>query len=85
MLVSAWLRQKEEDDDPHAETGESRSRQARDRERGPRHITRRRAFNLLTSNEIRSCFDLDQEDNRLRERYGKTLFGNCSLIAHAML
>lgn len=46
---------------------------------------RRRAFNLLTSNEIRSCFDLDQEDNRLRERYGRTLFGNCSLIARRLV
>jgi hypothetical protein len=47
--------------------------------------TQRRAFNLLTSNEIRSAFDLEREDPRLRERYGKTLFGNCSLIARRLV
>ena len=47
--------------------------------------TQRRAFNLLTSSEVRSAFDLSQEDDRLRERYGKTLFGNCSLIARRLV
>jgi len=47
--------------------------------------TRRRAFDLLTSNEIRSAFDLNNEDNRLRESYGRTLFGNCSLIARRLV
>ncbi len=47
--------------------------------------TQRRAFNLLTSAEIRSAFDLSQEDDRLRDRYGKTLFGNCALIARRLV
>ena len=47
--------------------------------------TQRRAFNLLTSTEVRSAFDLNREDNRVRERYGKTLFGNCSLIARRLV
>jgi hypothetical protein len=47
--------------------------------------TQRRAFNLLTSNGVRSAFDLDLEDARLRDRYGKTLFGNCSLIARRLV
>jgi hypothetical protein len=47
--------------------------------------TQRRAFNLLTSNEIRSAFDLEREDPRLRDRYGRTLFGNCSLIARRLV
>ncbi len=47
--------------------------------------TQRRAFNLLTSTEVRSAFDLNQEDQRLRERYGNTLFGNCSLIARRLV
>ena len=47
--------------------------------------TQRRAFNLLTSAEVRSAFDLNQENNRLRERYGRTLFGNCSLIARRLV
>jgi uncharacterized protein DUF1501 len=47
--------------------------------------TQRRAFNLLTSTEVRSAFDLTREDPRLRERYGRTLFGNCSLIARRLV
>lgn len=47
--------------------------------------TQRRAFNLLTSTEVRSAFDLSQEDERLRDRYGKTLFGNCSMIARRLV
>jgi hypothetical protein len=47
--------------------------------------TQRRAFNLLTSTEVRSAFDLTREDPRLRERYGRTLFGNCSMIARRLV
>lgn len=47
--------------------------------------TQRRAFNLLTSTEVRSAFDLTHEDPRLRERYGRTLFGNCSMIARRLV
>ena len=47
--------------------------------------TQRRAFNLLTSTQMREAFDLQQEDPRLRERYGRTLFGNCSLIGRRMV
>src|SRR5262249_5373407 len=44
-----------------------------------------RAFDLLTSTRVRAAFDLDREDPRLRERYGKTLFGNCALIARRLV
>ena len=47
--------------------------------------TQRRAFNLLTSAETRAAFDVQQEDPRLRDRYGRTLFGNCSLIARRLV
>jgi hypothetical protein len=47
--------------------------------------TQRRAFNLLTSTEVRAAFDLTHEDPRLRERYGRTLFGNCSMIARRLV
>jgi hypothetical protein len=47
--------------------------------------TQRRAFNLLTSTEIRAAFDIDGEDSRLRDRYGRTLFGNCSMIARRLV
>lgn len=47
--------------------------------------TQRRAFNLLTGPTIRSAFDLEKEDPRLRDRYGRTLFGNCSMIARRLV
>ena len=45
----------------------------------------RRAFNVLTSTEARAAFDLAREDTRIRDRYGKTLFGNCALIARRLV
>jgi hypothetical protein len=47
--------------------------------------TQQRAFNLLTSSEVRAGFDLRREDPRLRDRYGHTLFGNCALIARRLV
>lgn len=47
--------------------------------------TWRQAYDLLTSNQVRAAFDLNREDPRLRERYGRTLFGNCSLIARRLV
>lgn len=47
--------------------------------------SQRRAFNLLTSSEVRAAFDLTKEDPRLRERYGRTLFGNCALTARRLV
>ncbi len=44
-----------------------------------------RAFNLLTSNQVRSAFNLDAEDPRLRDRYGRTLFGESTLIARRLV
>jgi Protein of unknown function (DUF1501) len=44
-----------------------------------------RAFNLLTANHVRAAFNLDNEDQRLRERYGKTLFGESTLIARRLV
>ncbi len=47
--------------------------------------TQRRAFDLLTSTPVRTAFDLSREDPRLRERYGRTLFGNCALIGRRLV
>ncbi len=47
--------------------------------------TQQRAFNLLTSGQVRAAFDLGREDPRLRDHYGRTLFGNCSLIARRLV
>lgn len=44
-----------------------------------------RAFNLLTSERVRAAFDVSREDPRLRERYGRTLFGNSTLIARRLV
>jgi hypothetical protein len=44
-----------------------------------------RAFNLLTSRQVRSAFSLDTEDPRWRDRYGRTLFGSSTLIARRLV
>ena len=44
-----------------------------------------RAFDLLTSSRLRSCFDLSKEDPRRLDRYGRTLFGNSTLIARKLI
>jgi hypothetical protein len=44
-----------------------------------------RAFDLLTSPRVRAAFDLGHEDRRLRERYGRTLFGASTLIARRLV
>jgi hypothetical protein len=46
---------------------------------------RRRAFDLLTSNRVREAFDLEREDSRLRDTYGRTLFGSSALIARRLV
>lgn len=43
------------------------------------------AFALLTSSYLKSAFELNDEDPRLVERYGKTLFGNSTLIARRLV
>jgi hypothetical protein len=46
---------------------------------------RGRAFDLLTAPAVRSAFDVSREDPRLRDRYGRTLFGNSTLIARRLI
>jgi hypothetical protein len=46
---------------------------------------RKLAFNLLTSARIREAFDLNREPARLRERYGRSLFGSSTLLARRLL
>ncbi|MFO0878197.1 MAG: DUF1501 domain-containing protein [Gemmataceae bacterium] len=50
--------------------------------RGPTEYerTRGRAFDALTSATLRSAFDLDGEATKLRDRYGRTMFGQSCLI-----
>lgn len=44
-----------------------------------------RAFDLLTSGAVKAAFDLDREDPRLLDRYGRTLFGESTLIARRLV
>jgi hypothetical protein len=46
---------------------------------------RERAFGLLTSPQARAAFDLEREDPALRDRYGRTLFGQSALIARRLV
>jgi hypothetical protein len=43
------------------------------------------AFSILTSPRVKAAFDLTREDARLRERYGRTLFGASTLIARKLV
>jgi hypothetical protein len=46
---------------------------------------RRLAFDLLTSARVREAFDLTREPDRLRDRYGHSLFGSSTLLARRLL
>jgi hypothetical protein len=43
------------------------------------------AYRLLTSAEVRAAFDMSQESDRVRDRYGRTLFGNSLLLGRRMV
>jgi hypothetical protein len=45
---------------------------------------RERAFDVLTSAKVRAPFDLDRVDSKVRDRYGRTLFGESTLIARRL-
>jgi hypothetical protein len=47
--------------------------------------TQERAFSILTASKVRAAFDLNKEDPRLLERYGRTLFGHSTLIARRLV
>jgi hypothetical protein len=50
------------------------------------HALRRdAAFDLLLSPKARSAFDLDREPPKLRERYGRDLFGSSVLLARRLV
>src|SRR4029077_8356096 len=46
---------------------------------------RRRAFDVLTSTKMKAAFDLKNEDPRLLDRYGRTLFGHSTLIGRRLV
>ena len=47
--------------------------------------SQRRAWDILTSSRVRSAFDLEAEDPKLRDRYGRSLFGSSSLVARKLV
>jgi hypothetical protein len=44
-----------------------------------------RAFAMLASSKTRAAFDLGREPAKLRQRYGKSLTGNCLLLARRLV
>lgn len=47
--------------------------------------SQQQAFDLLTSSRLRNCFDLKQESDQMNDRYGRTLFGQSTLIARRLI
>jgi uncharacterized protein (DUF1501 family) len=47
--------------------------------------TSKRAFALLTSAEARKAFDLSREDEKTRDAYGRTSFGQSCLLARRLV
>lgn len=43
------------------------------------------AFRMMTSPEARAAFDLSQEPEKVRERYGKNRFGQCCLLSRRLI
>jgi hypothetical protein len=43
------------------------------------------AFDMLTSAKVREAFDLSQEHDTTRERYGRTLFGSTTILARRLV
>ncbi len=44
-----------------------------------------RAFDILTSSRLKAAFDLSSEDPRTLDRYGRTLFGQSTLIGRRLV
>ena len=44
-----------------------------------------RAFELLSSHQVRRAFDLQAESDRQRQRYGRNLHGQCVLLARRLV
>jgi uncharacterized protein (DUF1501 family) len=45
----------------------------------------RKAFSMLTSGQVKRAFGLDREDPKLRDRYGRHLFGQSLLLARRLV
>ena len=47
-------------------------------------VFRQRAFSLATSKEAREALDIQRESDAVRDRYGRHLFGQSTLIARRL-
>jgi hypothetical protein len=45
----------------------------------------RLAFDMLLSQDIRDAFDISRETDKLRDRYGRTLFGSTAILARRLV
>jgi hypothetical protein len=48
-------------------------------------VARQKAFSLVTSPEVRKAFDLSQEPDKLRDRYGRHPWGQSHLLARRLI
>jgi hypothetical protein len=64
---------------------EESRRQAARHDLGNFPSQQRLAFEMLTSARVREAFDLTREDDRTRDRYGRTLFGASTLLARRLV
>jgi hypothetical protein len=46
---------------------------------------RRKALSLVTSSDVRRAFDLTQEPDKVRDRYGRTTWGQSHLLARRLI
>ena len=46
---------------------------------------RQRAFSLLTKSKLKTAFDVETEDPRVRDKYGRHLFGTSALIGRRLV
>lgn len=65
-------------DDAFRQAGRSSSQERLDK-------FQQRAFDLLTSSKTRDAFDLSQEPDHIRDRYGRNLYGASMLIARRLV
>jgi hypothetical protein len=59
--------------------------EARSAANGPMAEQRRRAMSMLLSGKVERAFDLGQEDSRVRDRYGRHMFGQSLLLARRLV
>jgi uncharacterized protein (DUF1501 family) len=60
-------------------------RQAEDQAMRDLDLAQQKAFNLVTSSEVRKAFDLSQEPAKVRDRYGRHTWGQSHLLARRLV